>query len=132
MLFIKKILAFLVGSYAKFGTSSNLVREVSVSVLTAVVVAVLVQVVTSLVAPAPSPIGEVKDLIQPLLASQRKADSIAFLPKQWALEKQIDVLTYQLQKCHEADSMRANGALSTIDAMRKINGAINRASDRPR
>ena len=43
MAFLTTIANFFKGTYAKFGTSANLLRELSLSVLTAVVVASLVQ-----------------------------------------------------------------------------------------
>lgn len=124
MNYIRIALNFLTGTYAKFGTSSNLVREVTLSVLTAVAVAVLVQLLTP---KTPSPIVEVRDLLTTVLAAQHRADSVLGRAKQWQLQSRIDSLTQVIQNHHEQDSMRANAGLSDLEAMRRINGAIGRS-----
>ncbi len=124
---LQPILQFLVGTYAKFGTSANLVREITVSVLTAVAVAVLVQLLTPA---APSPISEVRELMALTLAAQRRADSTTAAVGLWAKQRTIDSLTHQLFLRDEQDSLRANAGRSELDAMRAINGAI--AADRNR
>ena len=125
MSFLTTLLKFFQGADAKFGTSSNLVREVLVSVLTAVAVAVLVQFLNP---PPPSAISEVRDLLTAQLASQHRTDSIMALTRQWALQSRIDSLQLVIISHHEQDSLRANAGLSDLDAMRQINRAV--AADR--
>lgn len=127
MSFLTTLLQFFQGAGVKFGTSSNLLREVLVSVLTAVAVAVLVQFLNP---PPPSPISEVRDLLATQLAAQHRTDSIMALTRQWALQGRIDSLHLVILSLHEKDSLRANAGLSDLDAMRKINSAV--AADRKR
>jgi|GEM_PF-7002929 len=127
MNWLSKILSFLTGANAKFGTITNLLREVSIGVLVAVAVAVLVQLMTP---PALSPASEMRDMLRYSLAAQHQADSVLGLTRQWELQSRIDSLNLVLLKRDEKDSLRANAGLSDLDAMRKINRAI--AADRLR
>lgn len=120
--YISPVLNFFQGTYAKFGTSSNLLREVSVSVITAVAVATMVQLLT----PKPtSPLAEVRDLMAVAMAAQHQADSLRTELAKIPLQQQVDELRDELKKRDEQDSLRANAGLSTLDAMRKINRAIH-------
>ena len=122
MKYLTMLAHFFQGTYAKFGTSGNLIREITVSVLTAVAVAILVQ----LLAPAaPSPISEVRALTTTLLRTQHRADSIIATVHEWQLQHRIDSLQTVILKRDEQDSLRANAGLSDLDAMRKINSAID-------
>ncbi|KAB7728032.1 hypothetical protein F5984_19960 [Rudanella paleaurantiibacter] len=121
MTVLQTIGGFLKGAYTKFGTSANLIREVSVSVLTAVAVAVLVQLLTP---SEPSPVAQVGDLLKSSMAAQHKADSIEGQLRLWQVQRKVDSLTQVIQDLHEKDSMRANAGLSDLDAIIRINGAI--------
>ncbi|WP_375445761.1 hypothetical protein [uncultured Fibrella sp.] len=118
--YISPVLNFLQGTYAKFGTTSNLFREVIVSVMAAVAVALTVQL---LLPTAPSPIAEVRDLINPILKAQHRADSVLGLQREWVLRERIDSLIFVLHDRDLQDSLRATAGLSPLDAMRRINGA---------
>lgn len=122
--FLTKIANFFKGTYAKFGTSHNLFRELSLSILTAVTVSTLVQLLTP---STPSPVAEVRALATELLRTQHRADSILNLREVWVLQGRIDSLTTVLHKRDEQDSLRANARLSDLDVMRKINGSIHKA-----
>ncbi|GAB3802929.1 hypothetical protein GCM10028819_31980 [Spirosoma humi] len=120
--FLTTVAHFLRGTYAKFGTSSNLFREIIVSVLTAVSVAVLAQLFT----PAnESPAAELNTTVNTVLRAQRNADSTLALVQAWWYQKTIDSLKSVLLDRDEQDSLRRNAGLSDLDAMRRINGAIN-------
>ncbi|WP_461139361.1 hypothetical protein [Spirosoma pomorum] len=124
MQYVNIIIHFLQGTYAKFGTTSNLVREISVSVLTAVAVAVLVQLLT----PQPaSELSEVRVLIQAALHNQRQADSLQAEQRVWKLQRTIDSLLTAIHYRDEQDSLRANAGLSPVDAMDKVNRAIGKS-----
>lgn len=127
MKFLTTLANFFKGTYAKFGTKANLFRELSLSVLTALAVAVLVQLLTPSTA---SPIVEVRALATDLLSAQHRADSILALPKVWALQHRIDSLESVIQSHNEKDSILANADLSDLDAMRRINSAIDAGRQR--
>lgn len=129
MNYLRTIVQFLIGTYAKFGTSANLLREISISVLTAVGVALLVQLLTPA---APSPMAEVRELMALTLAAQRRADSTTAAVGLWTKQRTIDSLTHQLFLRDEQDSLRANAGRSELDAMRAINGAIDADRHRAR
>jgi hypothetical protein len=127
MQYVNIIIHFLQGTYAKFGTANNLVREVTLSILTAVVVAVLVQWLT----PQPaSELSEVRALIQSALRNQHLADSLTAEQRTWKLQSTIDSLKTVIHYRNEQDSLRANADLSPVDAMDKINRAIGGAGPR--
>ncbi|UHG90096.1 hypothetical protein [Spirosoma oryzicola] len=128
MKYLNIIAHFLQGTYAKFGTSANLFRELTVSVLTAVAVAVLVELLTP---DTDSTAAEVRDLLNAAIANQRQADEIRAKQQEWKLQGKIDSLTLVLKKRDEQDSLRANGGFSTLDAMRQINSAINKTGRGP-
>lgn len=127
MKILQTIANFLKGSYARFGTTNNLIRELTLSVITAVVVATLVRVLTP---PEASPISEVRDLIKQTLQAQHSADQASAKLTEWKLHAQIDSLTQITHTYAEQDSMRANARLSDVDAMRAINRAIAKKAHR--
>ncbi|UHG93401.1 hypothetical protein [Spirosoma oryzicola] len=113
---------FLQGTYAKFGTSANLFREITVSVITAVTIAVLVGLLTP---KEESPAAELNTTLTTVLTAQRKADSTVAAVRIWKLQGRIDSLNNVLLERDEQDSLRENAGLSDLDAMQLINGAIN-------
>lgn len=121
---LQTLLAFLTGTYAKFGTTRNLLREITLSIMTAVVVAVIVQLLTP---PAPSPVLEVRDLVREAVQAQRRADEALAKVREWQYGHQIDSLKAIIEDHEEIDSMRANARLSNLGAMQQVNRAIQRA-----
>ena len=116
---------FFKGTTAKLGTSSNLLREVSVSILTAMVVALVVNLLT----PAPpSPAQELQALLRPILYAQHEADSLRGIIATYPLQQRIDFLEDELHDRDLADSLRATAGLGPLDAMHRINGAIGGAT----
>ena len=65
-------------------------------------------------------------LIQATLKAQHRADSVQALLAAWQQQRRIDSLTLLLLHRHALDSMRAHARLSDLDAMRKLNGAIQK------
>lgn len=125
MKYLLPVLNFLKGGAAKFGTTTNLLREVTLSVLTAVVVAISVQLLTP---KDHDPITDLKDVLTTIRTNQHQADSVAAVIKLLVLQRKIDSLNTQIQKRDEEDSLRRNHYHSTLDAMRNINRAIKRAN----
>lgn len=112
---------YLKGKSDTLGTSKNLVREVVVAILTAVGTYLILHLVMP---PEPDVVGGLRDVLQATLKNQQRADSL----ETWILVKnkqdEIDSLQYQLRQFKERDSLRANGELSPLEAMRTIIGAI--------
>jgi len=125
--FLTTVAHFLRGTYAKFGTSSNLFREIIVSVLTAVVVAVLAQFFTPAIE---TPAAELTTAWTSMLKAQRNADSTLALVKAWKYQHTIDSLKTVLLDRDEQDSLRSNADLSDLDAMHQLNRTID--ADRKR
>ncbi|OIN55424.1 hypothetical protein BLX24_31025 [Arsenicibacter rosenii] len=106
MNYLQLIINFLKGATAKFGTTTNLLREIILSVVTAVVVATAVQLLT----PSQDVVSDLKEVITVLSVLHRRIDSL----------KTAIILQ------HEQDSIQYNHRLSDLDAMRRINGTIRR------
>lgn len=123
MKYAQLILNFFKGATAKFGTTTNLLREVSLSVITAVIVAISVQLLTP---KSSDPVTDLKDVLKVIRTNQHQADSAAASLKMILLQQTIDSLKIELQKRDEEDSIRSNSNHSTLDAMRNINRAISR------
>lgn len=119
MKFFTLFAAFLKGN----GTVRELLRQLTTALLTALIALGLVYVLRTKQPPAVAPDSL---LIQDVLTAQHRADSVQALLNQWKMQHRIDSLTLLLLHRHALDSMRANAGLSTLDAMRQINGAIKK------
>lgn len=124
MNYLHTIANFLKGTYAKFGTTANLLREISLSVLTAAAVAIIVQLLQPKNA---DPVSELKAVMETVMVAQRRNDEARFNIERGRYRKQIDSLSLVIQLDHEQDSIRSNGHQSALDAIRSINNALNRS-----
>ncbi|OIN55428.1 hypothetical protein [Arsenicibacter rosenii] len=122
MNYLQLIINFLKGATAKFGTTTNLLREIILSVVTAVVVAVAVNSLT----PTQDVVSDLKEVITVIRRNQHQADSVSYSLNLSVLHRRIDSLKTAIILQHEQDSIQYNHRLSDLDAMRRINGAIRR------
>ncbi|MGV3560775.1 hypothetical protein [Larkinella arboricola] len=116
---------YLKGKSDALGTSKNLLREVVVSVLTAVGTYLAIHF---LMPPEPDVVGDLKEVIQTTVSNQARADSLEAWIRVNQKQGAIDSLQYKIRLYEERDSLRANGELSPLEAMRTIIGAINSKS----
>lgn len=127
MKIFQTLIAYLKGSAEHLGTTKNLMREVLVAVLTAVCTYMALQ----LLKPAePNPVHELRDVLTQTMNVQREKDSLRWADERAGLKETIDSLKHENNLLLLRDSLRANAALSDLDAARAINRAIEAAKKR--
>ncbi|WP_266364204.1 hypothetical protein [Tellurirhabdus rosea] len=127
MKIFQTLIAYLKGSAEHLGTTKNLMREVLVAVLTAVCTYMALQ----LLKPAEAnPVHELREVLHQTMDVQREKDSLRWADERAGLKETIDSLKHENNLLLLRDSLRANAALSDLDAARAINRAIEAAKKR--
>lgn len=113
---------FLTGTYAKFGTTKNLLREISLGVLTAAAVAIIVQLLQPKNA---DPVSELRAVLQTVMVAQRRTDEARYNVERGRYCKTIDSLKLVIELDNEQDSMRTNAGGTVLDALGDLDTALD-------
>ncbi|MFC5413130.1 hypothetical protein ACFPMF_27665 [Larkinella bovis] len=121
MSYIRQIIQYLKGTASHLGTTKNLIREVVLAVMTAVGTYLVLHFVMPT---EPSQVDGLKEVFQTTIRTQRQADSLETFIQLQQKQQVIDSLQYKIRQYEERDSLRANGELTTLEAMRTLIGTI--------